>query len=65
VGDRHEFPAQFALRLMHKDFGLIAAQLNAAEQAKGEEEDFSAVGRLMLELSGARTNGAAPPARAG
>jgi 3-hydroxyisobutyrate dehydrogenase len=64
-----DYPVAFALRLMHKDFGLaarladergavmpmtaVAAQMNAAEQAKGEEEDFSAVVRLMLELSGA------------
>ncbi len=59
---RREFPAQFALRLMHKDFGLIeelarscgavlpttavAAQLNAAEHAKDHEEGFSAVAAL-------------------
>lgn len=70
---RREFPAQFALRLMHKDFGLIeelarscgavmpttavAAQLNAAEHAKDHEEDFSAVAALVQELSGQR-NGA-------
>jgi 3-hydroxyisobutyrate dehydrogenase len=66
---RDEYPAQFALRLMHKDFGLIvdqaqrvgavmpvtaaAHQLCGAESVKGREEDFSAVIRLMLELSGA------------
>jgi 2-hydroxy-3-oxopropionate reductase len=64
-----DYPVAFALRLMHKDFGLVqdlaesvqavmpatavAQQLNAAEQAKGREEDFSAVGALMLELSAA------------
>jgi 3-hydroxyisobutyrate dehydrogenase-like beta-hydroxyacid dehydrogenase len=63
-----EQAVQFALRLMHKDYGLIAdlaeevgavmpatavaAQLNAAEHATGGEEDFSAVARLMLRLSG-------------
>jgi 3-hydroxyisobutyrate dehydrogenase-like beta-hydroxyacid dehydrogenase len=51
-----DFPAQFAVRLMHKDFGLIddlarscgavmpvtttAAQINAAELNRGREEDF-------------------------
>jgi 3-hydroxyisobutyrate dehydrogenase-like beta-hydroxyacid dehydrogenase len=65
---RDEYPVNFALRLMHKDYGLIAAlaeevgavmpatavaaQLNAAEHATGGEEDFSAVARLMLRLSG-------------
>jgi 3-hydroxyisobutyrate dehydrogenase-like beta-hydroxyacid dehydrogenase len=64
-----EYPAQFALRLMHKDFGLIidqaqrvgaampatavCHQLCSAEAARGQEEDFSAVARLMLELSSA------------
>jgi 3-hydroxyisobutyrate dehydrogenase len=62
-----DFPTQFALRLMHKDFGLIAelarahgsvmpatataAQINAAEHNRDNEEDFSAIGRLMNELS--------------
>jgi len=58
------YPAQFPMRLMHKDFGLItskaaalgiampatveAAKMNALEAAAaGEEEDFSAVVRLM------------------
>jgi 3-hydroxyisobutyrate dehydrogenase len=66
---KDDYPAQFALRLMHKDFGLIidqaqqvgatmpvtavAHQLCGAESAKGREEDFSAVIRLMLGLSGA------------
>jgi 3-hydroxyisobutyrate dehydrogenase-like beta-hydroxyacid dehydrogenase len=69
-----EYPAQFALRLMHKDFGLIidqaqsvgapmpatavCHQLCSAEAARGQEEDFSAVVRLMLELSGSRPNSA-------
>jgi len=63
------YPVQFALRLMHKDFGLVldqahrvaapmpatavAAQLCHAELAKEQEEDFSAVIRLMVELAGA------------
>lgn len=61
------FPTQFALRLMHKDFGLIAelarlhgsvmpataaaAQINAAEHNRNDEEDFSAVARLINQLS--------------
>jgi 3-hydroxyisobutyrate dehydrogenase-like beta-hydroxyacid dehydrogenase len=66
---KDEYPVQFALRLMHKDFGLIidqaqragatmpvtavAHQLCSAESAKGREEDFSAVIPLMLELCSA------------
>lgn len=66
---KDEYPVQFALRLMHKDFGLIidqaqragatmpvtavAHQLCSAESVKGREEDFSAVIRLMLDLSSA------------
>jgi 3-hydroxyisobutyrate dehydrogenase len=65
---KDEYPVQFALRLMHKDFGLViehaqkvgatmpttavAHQMCSAESAKGREEDFSAVIQLMLELSG-------------
>ena len=65
---RGVYPVQFALRLMHKDFSLIldqahraeaampvtavAHQMCSAESARGREEDFSAVIRLMLELSG-------------
>jgi 3-hydroxyisobutyrate dehydrogenase len=64
-----DFPVNFALRLMHKDFGLIleharavgavmpatatASELCASEHNRDHEEDFSAVVRLMLELSGA------------
>jgi 3-hydroxyisobutyrate dehydrogenase-like beta-hydroxyacid dehydrogenase len=60
---RRDYAPQFAVRLMHKDFGLImaaaaesglsmpatesAAAVNAAEAASGREEDFSAVIRLM------------------
>jgi 3-hydroxyisobutyrate dehydrogenase-like beta-hydroxyacid dehydrogenase len=58
-----EYPPQFPVRLMHKDFDLIAAKaaelgiampataeasrMNAIEAAAGLEEDFSAVVRLM------------------
>lgn len=64
-----EFPAQFAMGLMHKDFGLIAdlarahgaampataaaAQINLAEHNEHDEEDFSAVGRLITRLGAA------------
>jgi 3-hydroxyisobutyrate dehydrogenase-like beta-hydroxyacid dehydrogenase len=60
---RGDYRPQFPLRLMRKDFGLIvaaaekaglflpatesAAAVNAAEAANGQEEDFSAVIRLM------------------
>lgn len=70
---KDDYPVQFALRLMHKDFGLVldqahrvaaampataaAAQLCNAELAKGREEDFSAVIRLMVELAGAAHRG--------
>ena len=62
-----DYPVAFALRLMYKDFGLIlrqaaevaapmpatavAQQVCAAEQARGMEEDYSAVIRLMEELA--------------
>lgn len=65
---REEYPAAFPLRLMLKDYRLILNQaaecsaslpatavaeaLCAAESAKGIEEDYSAVIRLMQELSG-------------
>ena len=65
---REAYPVTFALRLMHKDFGLIqqqamslavpmpataaAQQACAAEQARSTEEDYSAVIRLMEELAG-------------
>ncbi len=67
---RGEYPVSFALRLMHKDFGLIlrlaqelvvpmpataaAQQVCAMEQAKGIEEDYSATIRLMEELAAVR-----------
>jgi len=64
---RGEFPGTFPLRLMHKDFGLIlqeaarvaapmpataaAAQMSAAELARGRDDDYSAVIRLMRDLA--------------
>jgi 3-hydroxyisobutyrate dehydrogenase len=58
-----DYSPQFALRLMHKDFGLIlnlaaavgaempatraAFEVNAAQSAQGQEQDFSAV---ILEM---------------
>jgi 3-hydroxyisobutyrate dehydrogenase-like beta-hydroxyacid dehydrogenase len=66
---RGEYPVNFALRLMYKDYGLIleharevgavmpataaAHQMCAAEHVRDEEEDFSAVVRLMLGLAAA------------
>jgi len=60
---QNDYTAQFPIRLMRKDFGLIlaaakrvefwmpatekAAAVNAAEAAAGSEEDFSAVIRRM------------------
>jgi 3-hydroxyisobutyrate dehydrogenase-like beta-hydroxyacid dehydrogenase len=65
---RHEYPEAFPLHHMNKDFGLIAqlaqesttpipaiavaAQLSTAELARGRQEDFSAVIRLMEGLAG-------------
>lgn len=64
VGD---YSAQFAIRLMNKDFGLVletaaaakvpmpataaAFQINVAESSESKEEDFSAVIRLMERLA--------------
>ena len=64
---KDEYPTTFPLRLMYKDFGLIlqesaeqsvampatasARQMYAAEMAKGIEEDYSAVIRLMESLA--------------
>ena len=63
-----EYPANFPLRLMHKDLGLalglaaqnrvpmpataVAQQICAAELAKDVEEDFSVTIRLMQEMAG-------------
>jgi 3-hydroxyisobutyrate dehydrogenase len=68
VGD---YSAQFAIRLMNKDFGLVletaaaakvpmpataaAFQMNVAEFNEGNEEDFSAVITLMERLAGLET----------
>ena len=73
---RHDYEAQFPLRLMRKDFGLIlaaaaefqlampateaAAVINQAEASSGGEEDFSAVIRRMEQEAGAET--VLPPA---
>ncbi len=63
----NEYPVNFALPLMYKDFGLIlqqaaelsvpmpataaAQQICAIARAKGVEEDYSAVIRVMEELT--------------
>jgi 3-hydroxyisobutyrate dehydrogenase-like beta-hydroxyacid dehydrogenase len=68
---RNDYTAQFPLRLMRKDFDLIlskAAELgvempttaaarerNAVEAARSEDEDFSAVIRLMEQLTERRS----------
>mgnify|MGYP005848237629 CR=1 FL=1 len=65
---RGEYPVNFELGMMYKDFGLIlrqaaelavpmpatavAQQMCAAERAKGLEEDYSATIRLMEQLAG-------------
>ena len=70
--DRGDYSAQFAIRLMNKDFGLVletaaaarvpmpataaAFQMNVAEFGEGEEEDFSAVIRLMERLARVETS---------
>ena len=70
--DRGDYSAQFAIRLMNKDFGLVletaaaakvpmpataaAFQMNVAEFAEGKEEDFSAVITLMERLAGLETS---------
>ncbi len=69
VGD---YSAQFAIRLMNKDFGLVletaaaarvpmpataaAFQMNVAEFNEGKEEDFSAVIALMERLARVETS---------
>jgi 3-hydroxyisobutyrate dehydrogenase len=73
---RDDYAAQFPVRLMRKDFGLVlvaaarsglsmpatkaAAAINAAEAASGGEEDFSAVVRRMEHDAGAESK--LPPA---
>lgn len=65
---QNNYPVNFALRLMYKDFELIlnqasevavpmpttavAQQICAMEHAKNIEEDYSAVIGLMEELAG-------------
>src|SRR5438128_4951476 len=69
--DAGDYSAQFAIRLMNKDFGLVLAtaaavkvpmpataaafQMNVAEFAEGKEEDFSAVIALMERLAQVET----------
>ena len=78
VGD---YSAQFAIRLMNKDFGLVletaaaakvpmpataaAFQMNVAEFGEGKEEDFSAVIKFMESLAGLETSDARNRAVAG
>ncbi len=70
--DRGDYSAQFAIRLMNKDFGLVLAtaaaakvpmpataaafQMNVAEFSDAKEEDFSAVITLMERLAGIETS---------
>ncbi|HXM47527.1 MAG TPA: NAD(P)-dependent oxidoreductase [Pyrinomonadaceae bacterium] len=70
--DRGNYSAQFAIRLMNKDFGLVletaaaakvpmpataaAFQINVAEFNEGKEEDFSAVITLMERLARVETS---------
>ena len=70
--NRGDYSAQFPIRLMNKDFGLVletaaaarvpmpttaaAFQMNVAEFSQGNEEDFSAVIKLMERLSGLETS---------
>jgi 3-hydroxyisobutyrate dehydrogenase-like beta-hydroxyacid dehydrogenase len=66
--ERNDYSPQFPLRLMNKDFHLIlktaaeenvhmpateaAFRVNGEELASGEEQDFSAILRLMEEVAG-------------
>jgi 3-hydroxyisobutyrate dehydrogenase-like beta-hydroxyacid dehydrogenase len=70
--DAGDYSAQFAIRLMNKDFGLVletaaaarvpmpataaAFQMNVAELSKSKEEDFSAVIKLMENLARLETS---------
>jgi 3-hydroxyisobutyrate dehydrogenase-like beta-hydroxyacid dehydrogenase len=72
--DRGDYSAQFAIRLMNKDFGLVletaaaakvpmpataaAFQMNVAEFSEGKDEDFSAVITLMERLARVETSDA-------
>ena len=73
--DAGDYSAQFAIRLMNKDFGLVLAtaaassvpmpatagafQMNVAEFSESKEEDFSAVIALMERLAHMETLDAA------
>jgi 3-hydroxyisobutyrate dehydrogenase len=75
--DLGDYSAQFAIRLMNKDFGLVletaaaakvpmpataaAFQMNVAELSEGNEEDFSAVIKLMERLARLETSDAKRP----
>src|SRR6266516_4095088 len=68
---REEYPTNFALSLMHKDFSLVlsqaygvsvsmpataaAQQMYTAAMAKGMDEDFSIMIQFMKELAGLST----------
>jgi len=68
---REEYPTNFALSLMHKDFSLVlsraydvsvsmpataaAQQMYTAAMAKGMDEDFSIMIKFMEELAGLST----------
>lgn len=68
---REEYPINFALSLMHKDFNLVlsraydlsvsmpatagAQQMYTAAMAKGRDEDFSIMIKFMEELAGLST----------
>ncbi len=68
---REEYPINFALSLMHKDFSLVmsraydlsvsmpataaAQQMHTAAMAKGMDGDFSIITQFMKELSGLST----------
>jgi 3-hydroxyisobutyrate dehydrogenase len=70
--DAGDYSPQFAIRLMNKDFGLVletaaaakvpmpataaAFQMNVAQFAEGQEEDFSAVITLMERLARLETS---------
>jgi 3-hydroxyisobutyrate dehydrogenase len=74
--DRGDYSAQFPIRLMNKDFGLVletaaaarvpmptttaAFQMNVAEFSQGNEEDFSAVIKLMERLARLETSDTNP-----
>ena len=79
--DAGDYSAQFAIRLMNKDFGLVletaaaakvpmpataaAFQMNVAEFNEGKEEDFSAVITLMERLARVETSDVANRSVAG